>query len=108
MFITEGCRTYCYAIRLKEGRVRQNTDPYIFIGMTCRKRLSRFLDYFTNQVSEDDSFNHQTVRARLEADPTEVFYVNFIERFPYNPHTSRERVARWQRRYDVEIPYPIV
>lgn len=104
-YITKGTRTYCYLIKLKIGRTRQNTDPNIYIGMSGNKRIHEFLEYYTNDVTEDDSINHQTVRARLTHDPNEIFYVKLIDRFKYNDY-SRARIVRLQRRYEVEIPYP--
>ena len=106
-YITQGTRTYVYAIKLRLGRIRNyDTDPNIFIGMSGNKRIPEFIDYFTNQVSEDDSINHQTVRARLMVDPNEVFYVKLLDRFKYNAATAKRRVVQLQNRYGVEIPYP--
>ena len=82
-----------------------NTDPNIYIGMTGNKRINEFLDYYKNQVSEDDSINHQTVRARLTENPNEVFYVKLLNKFKYSEY-SRRRVVGYQRRYNVDIPYP--
>lgn len=105
-YITVGTRVYCYAIRLRIGRIRDIAlDPIVFIGMSGNKRIPAYLDYFKNQVSENDSINHQTVRARLTNDPDEFFYVSLLERFIYN-RFSRARVVALQNRYGVEIPYP--
>lgn len=106
-FITQGCRTYVYAIRLQTGRIRDRiNDPYIFIGMSCKRRIHEFLEYFTNETGVNDSFNHQTVRARLLSDPNETFYVTLITRFSYDPLFSRAEVVNLQEKYNVEIPYP--
>jgi len=106
-YITQGVLTYCYAIKQRRGRIRNPyRDNTIFIGMSGNKRITDYLEYYTNQVTVGDSLNHQTVRARLTENPNEVFYVKLIDRFKYNATTSRKRVEFYQRKYNAEIPYP--
>jgi len=106
-YIQKGCLTYAYAIRLKTGRIQdRKNDPYIFISMTCRKRIQTYLHYFMHEVSDNDSFNHNDVRARLNFDPNEKFYVTLVTRFKYHPEHSRKLVENLQLKHNTEIEYP--
>jgi len=103
---TAGCRTYVYAIREKRGRLQdRRNDVYVWIGMSCLRRKGSYLDYFTDEVSDSDSINHNEVSTYIN-DSDSDFYVSFIERFNYNPVTSRPKIVNLQNLHDVLIGYP--
>jgi len=105
MYIHNGCLTSIYSIRLKNKRIRSKNDPYIWISMSCKKRIPAYLNFFTNEIGEEDSFVYQQVRERLNRNPTEQFYVKLIGRFRYGIN-SRSVVSELQNNLDSEISYP--
>lgn len=105
-YISQGCRTYVYAIREKTGRIQNRAnDPYIWIGMSCLKRRASYLHYFTSLVTDGDSIRHQQVNFYINNTPS-AFYVSLVKRFSYNPMTSRRRVVVLQNLHNALIRYP--